>query len=173
MGVASLWRKEIQQSTERADYIDQLAQLEHSLVYKQIHAQQQLTRLEQRIHQIVQSHVDMINHNVISPIPFNNDSRILWPLINVVNSLRKRFVHTCQTEQEFQTMKETIQQYIHQLQTTPDTFLPAPTSYTKEATTDLDLLFLLLEKRLKTIQNLYPLSYGDKHTKQLNNKKRI
>ncbi|HEY1350904.1 MAG TPA: hypothetical protein VGF67_14885 [Ktedonobacteraceae bacterium] len=137
-GVAYLWVRSATRAITRADRAEMVARLEHTLAEERAHSELARLQLEKSIQQLVQTHADAINGQMVAKISYPPEAKILWPLIGVINSLWVRLQHTHQTERDLMQLKQAIATYaalLHQSMLAPQQ--PLPVYQTK---TELDTL---------------------------------
>jgi hypothetical protein len=126
-GVAYLWVRSATRAITRADRAEMVAKLEHTLAEERAHFEQAKVQLEQSIQQLVKTHADAMNGQMVAKISYPPEARILWPLIGVINSLWVRLQHTHQTEHDLQQLKQAIASYaaiLHKSMLAPQQPLP-------------------------------------------------
>lgn len=149
-GVAYLWVRSANRAITRADRAEMVAQLEHTIAEDRALFEQAKTQLEASIQQLVKTHAEAMNGQMIAKIPYPPDAKILWPLIGVINSLWVRLQRTHQTEHELQQLKQVIAWYteaLHKAMLAPQQ--PLPMYQTK---TDLDSLILAVANLQRALQ---------------------
>ncbi len=109
--VSYIWVNSTLRAISRADRAEVIASLERQITRQSIQVAEEKQHLEENINQIVQSHIDTMNNKVVTRIPFSEETKILWPLINVIDSLQKRLRTALQTEYELQRIKKAISGY--------------------------------------------------------------
>ncbi len=137
--VVGLWVYSSSKANERANRAEMIMRLEHEMAEQRTVAEQEKLELEESIQQLVQAHVNTMNGQVQTRIPYP-PAKALWPLVGVINSLWVRLQHTEQIERSQQQLKQAIASYT-------DFFHRASLSYQQPLTlkrtgTDLDPLVL-------------------------------
>lgn len=138
-GVTSVWVYSASRATERANRAEMVATLEHLVAEQRLSIEEEKQELEASIQQLVQLHVDATNGRIAARIPYP-PSKVLWPLVGVINSLWMRLRNFQRTEREYERLKSAIAQYNDQLLRSRTIPLPQRTG------TDLDLLIISLKK---------------------------
>jgi len=110
-GISYLWVRGTFRAIARADRAEVIASLEHQIAQQIAQVAEEKRQLEASINQIVQSHIDAMNNRIVTKIPFSKDTKVLWPLINVVDSQQKRLRNAHYTEYELQRLKKAIAAY--------------------------------------------------------------
>jgi hypothetical protein len=146
-GVAALWVYSAGKALERANRAEMVATLEHALSEQRAVAEQEKVELEASIQQLIQVHVDATKGQIVSRIPYP-PSKVLWPLVGVINSLWVRLRQSQQTEQELQQFKRMIASYTEIIQRSSRLGQPLPLPRTG---TELDPLIL----SIKSLQESY------------------
>ncbi len=109
--VVCLWVSSALRAIMRADRAEVVASLERQMAQQTAQVAEEKRRLEEAINGIVQSHIDTMNNKVVTKIPFSEETKVLWPLINVIDSLQRRLRGTQQSEYELQYLKKAISEY--------------------------------------------------------------
>lgn len=149
-GVAYLWVRSAIRAITRADRAEMVAKLEHTLAEERAHFELAKHQLEQSIQQLVQTHADAMNGQMVAKIPYPPEARVLWPLIGVINSLWVRLQHTHQTERDLLQLKQAIASYttlLRQSALTPQQPLPA-----YQTRTELDTLIFAVGNLQRTLR---------------------
>lgn len=147
-GVAYLWVRSATRAITRADRAEMIAKLEHTIAEDRALFEQAKKQLEGSIQQLVKTHAEAINGQMIARIPYPPEAKVLWPLIGVINSLWVRLQHMHQTERELQQLKQVIAWYTEVLRRAalaPQQ--PLPMYQTK---TEMDSLILAVAKLQRT-----------------------
>lgn len=141
-GVAYLWVRSAIRAITRADRAEMVAALEHTIAEERASFEMAKVQLEESIQQLVKTHAEAMNGQMIAKIPYTPEAKILWPLIGVINSLWVRLQRAHQTEYELHQLKQLIASYTELLrQATLAPQKPVPIYRTK---TDLDSLILAI-----------------------------
>lgn len=141
-GVAYLWVRSSMRAIQRADRAEMIANLEHTIAEERASSELARAELEQSIEQLTQAHTEALNRQVIAKLPYPPEAKLLWPLIEVINSLWERLQRSRQAEYALYQLRQTIAAYTELLQKAALTpRQPLPLYQTK---TDLDPLLLAL-----------------------------
>lgn len=146
-GVTYLWVSSAINYMTRAYRAELIALSAHQVAERQrILAEQEKQRLKDSIEHIVFNHASAMNQHVITKIPLTTYEPVLWPLINVFNSLQNRLQHARRTEYELQQIHQAISacvESIYQGHFFPQNSLPTRTA--------LDILLTALrdQKRIQ------------------------
>jgi hypothetical protein len=110
-GVTFLWVSSTLRAISRADRAEVVASLERQVAQQATIAAEEKRQLEEKINQIVQYHIDAMKSNSTPKIPFAEETKVLWPLINVIHSLYRRLHTSQQTEYELIRLKRAVVDY--------------------------------------------------------------
>ncbi len=110
-GVTYLWVSSTLRAISRADRAEVVASLERQVAQQATVAAEEKRRLEEKINQIVQFHINAMKSNSTPKIPFAEETKVLWPLINVIHSLYRRLRSAQQTEFELARLKRALVDY--------------------------------------------------------------
>ncbi len=149
-GIAYLWVRNFTRAIKRADKAEMIANLEHTIAKERSSSELAKKQLEKSIDQLVKTHTEAMNRQMVAKIVFPPEAKILWPLIGVINSLWVRLQRAHQTEYELYQLKQAVAMYaelLHQAQLTPQQ--PIPVYQTK---TDLDALMLAVRNLQGTLR---------------------
>jgi hypothetical protein len=149
-GVAYLWVRNANRAITRADRAEMVAKLEHTIADERAYFDLARRHLEESIQQLVRTHTEAMNGQMIARIPYPPDAKLLWPLVGVINSLWVRLQRAHSTEYELQQLKQAIASYsalLHSRMLTPDQ--PIPMYQTR---TDLDALILAVGNLERTLR---------------------
>ncbi|HEU5373884.1 MAG TPA: hypothetical protein VFV38_00445 [Ktedonobacteraceae bacterium] len=141
-GVAYLWVRSATRAITRADRAEMVAALEHTIAEERASFEMAKVQLEESIQQLVKTHAEAMNGQVIAKIPYTPEAKILWPLIGVINALWVRLQRAHQTEYELHQLKQAILTYtelLRQARLTPQRSLPM-----YRTKTELDSLIIAL-----------------------------
>jgi len=137
-GVAYIWVSSATKALMRAERAEMIATLEHMIANERESFEVSRKQLEESIQQLVRTHAESMNGQMIAKVPYPPDARVLWPLIGVINSLWMRLQRARNTEYELQQLKQAINAYSEVLhKATFSTQSQVPVYHTR---TELDAL---------------------------------
>ncbi len=143
-GIVAMWVYNAQKMSERANRAEMVATLEHAMAEQHALAEQEKQELEESIQQLVQMHTDMVNGQAATTRISYPPTKVLWPLVGVINSLWVRQQSVKRTEHEYEQLKQAISQYtqvLYQATLSPQQLLPI-----QRTGTELDPLMLSFKK---------------------------
>ena len=126
-GVAYIWVSSATRAIMRAERAEMVATLEHMIAEERESFEQARLQLEESIQQLVRTHAESMNGQMVAKIPYPPDARILWPLVGVINSLWMRLQRAHHTEYELQQLKQAIASYseaLHRAALNPQQSVP-------------------------------------------------
>lgn len=109
-GIAAMWVYSAKKTAERANRAEMVATLEHVIAEQHAIVEHEKQELEESIQELVQAHTDAINGQVTARIAYPS-SKVLWPLVGVVNSLWVRLQSVKQSEYDYEQLKQAISWY--------------------------------------------------------------
>lgn len=149
-GVAYVWVRSSMRAIQRADRAEMIANLEHTIAEERASSELARAELEQSIEQLAQAHAESLKRQVIAKLPYPPEAKLIWPLIEVINSLWERLQRSRQAEYELYQLRQTIAAYTELLQKAALTpRQPLPLYQTK---TDLDPLLLALSNLQRVLR---------------------
>nr|BBH87784.1 hypothetical protein KTC_25350 [Thermosporothrix sp. COM3] len=147
-GVTYLWVSSASNYLSRAYRAEKIATAAQQTAEKQREiAEQDRLRLQTDIERVVHNHATAMNRRLITKIPLQEYEPVLWPLINVFNSLQNRLQHTQQVEQSLKQLNQAISQCAELISS--GKYSPLQPLQTK---TNLDLLLTALREHFKGAQ---------------------
>jgi hypothetical protein len=142
-GAAFLWGRGAAQAIERAERVEGVITLERHIAHQMMQVAEEKQLLEVQINRIVQSYVDALNNRMVIDLPFSEETRMLWPLINVTHSLQQRLRSAREVERELQRLKKAIVDYTNLVnQQRLSAYEPWP-----QTRTDLDVLVYAFQRQ--------------------------
>jgi hypothetical protein len=150
-GVVAMWVYSARKTAERANRAEMVATLEHAMAEQHALAEQEKQELEESIQQLVQMHTDMVNGQAATARISYPPTKVLWPLVGVINSLWVRQQSVKRTEHEYEQLKQAISQYtqvLYQATLSPQQLLPI-----QRTGTELDPLMLSFKKLQEAWRN--------------------
>jgi hypothetical protein len=109
--ITFLWVRGSLRSLARADRAEAISRLEHQIGLQLLRTREEKLHLEETIRHIVQSHIDTLNNRVVAPLSLSEDTKILWPLVNVITSLQRRLRDSYRIDYELRRLRKAIQDY--------------------------------------------------------------
>lgn len=109
--ITYLWVRGSLRSLARADRAEAISRLERQIGLQLLQTREEKLRLEETIRHIVQSHIDTLNNKVVAPLSLSEDTKILWPLVNVITSLQRRLRDSYRVENELRRLHKAIHDY--------------------------------------------------------------
>ncbi len=147
-GVAYIWVSSATRAIMRAERAEMVATLEHMMAEERESFELAKQQLEESIQQLVRTHAESMNGQMIAKVPYPQDARILWPLVGVINSLWMRLQRAHHTEYELYQLKQAIAAYTEALHhSTLNPQQQVPVYHTR---TDLDSLIFAVGNLQRT-----------------------
>ena len=110
-GVTYLWVSSTLRAIARADYAEVVAALEQEIGREATLAAEEKHLLEAKINEIVKFHNDAMKSSISAKFPFSEETKVLWPLINVIHSLQRKVQSSFSTDSELRRLKNAIADY--------------------------------------------------------------
>lgn len=113
-GVTSLWVSSATGSMTRAYKAEQAATAAQQVAERQRElSEQERKLLQESIERVVQNHANVMNQHTPTKIPLQEYEPVLWPLINVFNSLQNRLQRSQHMEKDLQQLDQAIARCTH------------------------------------------------------------
>lgn len=155
--IAYLWVKGSLRSLARADRAEAISRLEHQIGLQLLKTSEEKQHLEECIERIVRSHIDTLNNKVVAPLSLSEDTKILWPLVNVITSLQRRLRYSYQIERELRQLRGAVRNYAEFLYQHGMEAL----QYGPRTKTDLDMLLSVIAQSKRPPSVTSPLTQDD------------
>ncbi len=108
-GVTYLWVSSATTFNARASQAEIEATVARQEAEKQREqAEQERLHLQRNVERVVKKYAHAMNQRIITKIPISDYEPVLWPLINVFNSLQNRLQRTNKMEQDLQHLDQAI-----------------------------------------------------------------
>jgi hypothetical protein len=148
----SLWLASISKATRQSYQAEFVANLEHVAAQQGEIDTLEKQELEASIQQLMQEHANIMNGKQKGQITYPQ-AKILWPLVNIINTLVGRSQRYQQREQEYTHLEQDLAAYTNFLQQAshiPEQ--PLPPYYTKTVLSPLTLTVAHLHRELQKRQ---------------------
>jgi hypothetical protein len=144
-GVAYLWVSSATNYIARAYEAERVATGAQQIAEEQKEAaEQERQRMQASIERVVHNHANAMNQRIITKIPLTEYEPVLWPLVNVFNSLQNRLQHSHQTESDLQLINQAITTCAEMLLEGKWSLEQPP-----QTKTSLDMLFTALREQVR------------------------
>ena len=110
-GVTYLWVGSTLKAIARADHAEVVASLEHEMGLQATLVAEEKLLLVAKINEVVQFHINTMNSGMSAKFPFSEETKVLWPLINIIHSLQRRVQRSLYTDYELHRLKRAIVDY--------------------------------------------------------------
>ncbi len=148
--ISALWVSTAKSASKRANRAEMMAAIESAVAKDRLLVDQEKQELEASIQQLVQAYTDTNSGRMIERIPYP-PTKVLWPLVGVLNMLWMRLRSAQHTEAELARLKQAITAYdalLQRMAQTPNQSLPL-----LRTGTDIDLLNISLQAVQKSWKN--------------------
>lgn len=121
--VAYIWVRSASRAIERANRIEMVAMLEHTIAEERALGERDKQELEESIQQLIQAQMAATKGQITSQLPYP-PAKVLWPLVGTMNLLWTRLQRSQQIEREHQHLQQVITAYIRMVQRDSRASLP-------------------------------------------------
>lgn len=121
--VAYIWVRSATRAIERANRIEMVAMLEHTIAEERAFSEREKQELEESIQQLIQAQMAATKGQITNQLPYP-PAKVLWPLVGTMNLLWTRLQRSQQIEREHQHLQQVITAYIRMVQRDSHASLP-------------------------------------------------
>jgi hypothetical protein len=121
--VAYIWVRSATRAIERANRIEMVATLEHTIAEERASSEREKQELEESIQLLIQAQMAVASGQVTNQLPYP-PAKVLWPLVGAMNLLWTRLQRSQQIEREHQRLEQAISSYIRVVQKDSHASLP-------------------------------------------------